>query len=241
MVSGVATNRKAMMHSDQRRTRESKADAGCGPNGSGRGIDGCRSHAALPFGVSFASEGIRARFRGPVREPRWSAKRIVERMVTAVVVAAFVSGCSTKGIRAAGSVGGNAASAGKGMRPSVFEVSIGGFFGASYRVELQSDGTLLYRHNPKTLISEPGTRTRRVRVGDDQWREFRRVMDEVNVWVWRKEYIDPNVADGTQWSLRLEYADASVVSRGSNAFPEQQAFERFRAAVEMLLGGREFK
>lgn len=168
-------------------------------------------------------------------------RRMVGRMVTAVVVAAFVSGCSTKGIRAASSVADDAASAGKGMRPSVFEVSIGGFFGASYRVELQSDGTLLYRHNPKTLISDPGTRTRRIRVGDDQWREFRRVMDEVNVWVWRKEYIDPRVVDGTQWNLRLEYADASVFSRGSNAFPEQQDFERFRAAVVMLLGGREFR
>jgi hypothetical protein len=162
-------------------------------------------------------------------------------MVTAVVVAAFVSGCSTKGIRAAGSVADDAASAGKGMCPRVFEVSIGGFFGASYRVELQPDGTLLYRHNPKTLISEPGTRTRRVRVGDDQWREFRRLMDEVDVWVWRKDYIDPRVVDGTQWSLRLEYADASVFSRGSNAFPEQQDFERFRVAVVMLLGGREFR
>lgn len=180
-------------------------------------------------------------FRAPVREPMRSMRRMVGRMVTAVVVAAFVAGCSTKGIRAAGSVADECAGAGKVMRPSVIEVSIGGFLGASYRVELESDGALLYRHNPKTLTSEPGTRTRRIRVGDDQWREFRRVMDEVNVWVWKKEYIDPNVADGTQWSLRLEYADASVFSRGSNAFPEQQDFERFRVAVEMLLGGREFK
>ena len=173
--------------------------------------------------------------------PRRSAKRMVERIVTAVVVAAFVSGCSTKGIRATDSVADGAVSGDSVIRPRLFEASIGGFFGASYRVELESDGTLLYRHNPKTLTSEPGTRTRRVRVGDDQWREFRRVMDEVNVWVWRKEYIDPGVVDGTQWSLRLEYADASVFSRGSNAFPEQQDFERFRAAVEMLLGGREFR
>jgi hypothetical protein len=65
-------------------------------------------------------------------------------------------------------------------------------------------------------------------------------MDEVNVWAWRKDYIDPRVMDGTQWNLKLEYPDASVVSRGSNAFPEQQDFERFRAAVVMLIGGREF-
>ena len=172
---------------------------------------------------------------------RRSAKRMVERIVTAVVVAAFVSGCSTKGIRATDSVAHGAVSGDNVIRPRLFEVSIGGFFGASYRVELQSDGTLLYRHNPRTLISEPGTRTRRVRVGDDQWREFRRAMDEVNVWAWRKDYIDPRVVDGTQWNLKLEYADASVVSRGSNVFPEQQDFERFRAAVVMLIGGREFE
>ena len=182
---------------------------------------------------------------GPLRAlspgPRRSAKRMVERIVTAVVVMAFVSGCETKGIRATDSVAHGAVSGDNVIRPRLFEVSIGGFFGASYRVELQSDGTLLYRHNPRTLISEPGTRTRRIRVGDDQWREFRRVMDEVNVWAWRKDYIDPRVVDGTQWNLKLEYPDASVFSRGSNAFPEQQDFERFRAAVVMLIGGREFK
>lgn len=176
---------------------------------------------------------------------RWSAKRMVERIVTAVavvvVVGVFVSGCATKGIRVDDSVPDGAVSADTVIRPRLFEVSIGGFSGASYRVELQSDGILLYRRNPRTLISEPGTRTRRVRVGDEQWREFRRAMDEVNVWAWRKDYIDPRVMDGTHWNLKLEYPDASVFSRGSNAFPEQQDFERFRGAVVMLLGGREFK
>ena len=59
---------------------------------------------------------------------RRSAKRMVERIVTAVVVAAFVSGCSTKGIRATDSVAHGAVSGDNVIRPRLFEVSIGGFF-----------------------------------------------------------------------------------------------------------------
>ena len=67
-----------------------------------------------------------------------------------------------------------------------------------------------------------------------QWLEFRRSLDEINVWGWRSEYNDPRVMDGESWSLVIEYSDRAVASHGVNAYPE--AFNRYRAAIHKLAG-----
>jgi len=36
---------------------------------------------------------------------------------------------------------------------------------------------------------------------DQQWREFRRALDNVSIWQWRTNYPEPGFCDGTQWSL----------------------------------------
>ena len=131
--------------------------------------------------------------------------------------------------------------AGLAIHPTHFEVSLGGFTGPSYRVELQEDGSLLYLHHPHTFTSARGTKKRRITVTDAQWHQFRGALEEVDVWNWKEEYTDPRILDGTQWLLRIQYADAAVYSRGSNSFPPNGGFERLRGAVEDLLGGRDFR
>lgn len=49
---------------------------------------------------------------------------------------------------------------------------------------------------------------------------------------WKEEYNDPDVLDGTQWSLDIEYVDGKEEHYwGSNMFPDN--FEAFLNAIEM--------
>ena len=126
------------------------------------------------------------------------------------------------------------------FQPENFEASIGGYFGPSYDVELQSDGSLLYFQNSDIIIPTANAKNRNgITVTEDQWREFRKALDMANVWKW-KDYYDSDILDGTQWNLRVEYKDAFLQSGGSNSFPPKQEFELFRTAVADLLGGRDF-
>jgi len=131
--------------------------------------------------------------------------------------------------------------------PQRFHVRIGGFMGRSYEVQLQ-DGSLRYTTFGRGLSSEPVE----IRPTMEQWREFRRELDAIGVWRWRAEYSAPGVADGTQWSLDVAYADRAVKTKGSHHYPEgnpdsfgvssgSKAFTRYLKAVQQLLGGKAFE
>ena len=133
-------------------------------------------------------------------------------------------------------------------KPATFKASIGGFFGSTYRVELQ-DGTLRYT---KTQPGGQKPKTETVTPTPEQWRAFREALDEVKVWKWKKDYINSSVADGTQWALEITYADHTLKTRGSNSYPDDagepsakpdptKAFARYLQAVEKLLGGKSFQ
>jgi hypothetical protein len=126
------------------------------------------------------------------------------------------------------------------IHPIKFEASIGGFFGQSYEVKLQSDGSLHYFQFPDMLIQMPDDKDGNdITVSDSQWREFRKALDSANIWQWKK-YYDSYVMDGTQWEVRIKYKDASIHSGGSNNYPPGKEFEQFREAVINLIGGRKF-
>jgi hypothetical protein len=125
------------------------------------------------------------------------------------------------------------------IHPEKFEASIGGFFGPSYEVELQPDGTLLYMNSPHR-IPEPRREREGIIVSEEQWREFREALDSANVWSW-KEYYDSDILDGTQWELTIRYGDAYVSSGGSNNYPPEEEFKQFEDAVRQLIGGKEFQ
>jgi len=73
-----------------------------------------------------------------------------------------------------------------------------------------------------------------------------------HVWCWQRNYLDPAVCDGTNWSAEIVYSDRSLVSSGDNCFPGRDGraipitedgtdntFEKFCRAVARLVG-REF-
>ena len=131
--------------------------------------------------------------------------------------------------------------------PQTFSVRIGGMLGSTFRVEL-SGKTLDYSVTRRRETSAPV----KVTPTTEQWREFRKALDEANVWRWKSDYLNRRVMDGTQWSLDITYADRSIKAAGSNSYPDDKgkangqpqftpAFARYLAAVEKLLGGKPFK
>ncbi len=127
--------------------------------------------------------------------------------------------------------------------PRKFAASNANFFTGVYRVEL--DGSVLLYHAPKTADAIRISPTRQ------QWRDFRRALDEIDIWHWRARY-HRDTTDGVHWSLLIEYSDRSRKSDGYARFPEDAAssgscsptttrpYTRFRAAVQRLLGNRPF-
>ncbi len=124
--------------------------------------------------------------------------------------------------------------------PSKLVASIGGFLGASSRVELAEDGTLTYVHNSRSFTTAPGTEPVHIRVPPERWLAFRRHLDSAKVWSWDRQYRNNNVVDGTLWHLEVIYPDRKIVSEGANAYPPGKEFGEFQAAVQELIGGKPF-
>jgi hypothetical protein len=139
--------------------------------------------------------------------------------------------------------------------PERLRISIGGFFGPCYEVTLKK-GRLTYTYlSSRDSCSrelEPHPYREEIQPSANQWQNFRRTLDRLNVWCWQAKYLDPDVCDGTGWSVEIVYLDRSLVSSGDNCFPgsdgraiaitedgTDNTFEKFCRAVARLVG-REF-
>ena len=132
-------------------------------------------------------------------------------------------------------------------------IGIGGFFGPSYEVTFKK-GRLTYTYWPprESSSQEPEPQRDDIQASAKQWQTFSRALDRLNVWCWKRNYLDPHVCDGTGWSVKIAYSDRSLVSGGSNGFPGRDGraiatddgtdntFSKFCRAVARLVG-REFQ
>lgn len=130
-------------------------------------------------------------------------------------------------------------------KPKKMNLSIGGYGGNSYSLELLK-GKLKYE------LFEVGyelSKTEILSVTDDQWLSFREALDLIDVWGWGSRYEGPGICDGTQWGLEIVYEDKMKVSSGSNSYPvrakktsckSEEPFELLMVAVRNLIGGRDF-
>jgi hypothetical protein len=134
--------------------------------------------------------------------------------------------------------------------PDKFGAVIGGFLGSTYAIELR-DGALRYTKKGATSVGY-GVTSATVSPTPQQWREFRKSIDELNLWQWKPSYPNQGVADGTQWSLEIVYRDRALKTGGSNSYPDTQGrangeprrtetFGRYLAAIEKLIGQRTFE
>lgn len=131
--------------------------------------------------------------------------------------------------------------------PTRFVARIGGFLGSSYSVELK-DGTLNYTASDR---GQTNVRHATITPTDAAWRDFRKTLDELNVWQWRSDYPRGGVVDGTQWLFEIAYSDRTLKSRGDNNYPDAAGkptgkpeftptFNRYLEAIKKLIGGKDF-
>ncbi len=125
--------------------------------------------------------------------------------------------------------------------PSEVEISIGGYPGPWYSLRKEGDA-LVYAHTP-TVEALDNPLRELVSPSASQWQSFLTQLNRLGVWSWREHYELP-VCDGTHWSVKIVCGSRVANSGGSNCYPggpDGQEFDSFPAAVQQLIGGREFK
>jgi hypothetical protein len=119
--------------------------------------------------------------------------------------------------------------------PSKLYVSIGGYPGPSYALEL-CDEKLAYSstqsHSDKSKLAY-------VQPTAEAWSHFQLELDGASVWTWKSRYENPEMVDGTSWSATIHWGERSIHTSGSNKFPK--SFRRFLRAIQTLVGGRQFE
>lgn len=134
--------------------------------------------------------------------------------------------------------------------PRKLEAHIGGVLGWSFSASLTDQGVeyVEYAENYVPMAAKILSPT------TAQWQALRKTMDQVELWRWNTEYINPYVKDGTSWEFVCAWDDQSIRTGGSNAFPsdpdacltthnqsESVRFDSLLRAFSNLLGGAPFE
>lgn len=106
--------------------------------------------------------------------------------------------------------------------PAIYRVifSIGGFFGAYETRTFTLDEEQLHFDVDHSIISKPSN----LPIDQDypcDKEEFLDVIRDLHVGEWRTNYMNPDVLDGTQWELTIEFSNGHrpFKTGGSNAYP----------------------
>lgn len=79
----------------------------------------------------------------------------------------------------------------------------------------------------------------------ERWAEFRERLDAMGAFDWQELYENESAVDGWAWSLRVQYSDVSVTTRGLNEYPDSdglptgsrnQGFRSLARAMHELSG-----
>lgn len=124
--------------------------------------------------------------------------------------------------------------------PTRLRFDFGGFEAEGFELRF-SRGRVLYRH---TVGSCRDPKPREIQPTEPQWTEFWQEVDRIGVWHWSREYWNPDVLDGIQWSLELRRGERRVKSEGSNLYPgstgpdypADSPFAQFLRALGKLTG-----
>ena len=112
--------------------------------------------------------------------------------------------------------------------------------GASFwHAQLSENGSIVCRW---ATLREPEHEMEKVVSPTPQdWKNFFDTCESLNVWNWRGNYRDKNLADGLQWGVLLNYPGRAVDINASNRYPpnaqrnESIEFQDFWDAVLCLL------
>lgn len=119
--------------------------------------------------------------------------------------------------------------------------SVGGYFGSSYKVEVEFvNGKISYEESgmgiiePPTIVMPMDNEDIDMPMDNEGIAKFREELVKCRILDWDNEYIEPNALDGTHWSLDIELEDKVLHIHGSNAYPNE--WKRFCKAIRKLTG-----
>lgn len=120
-------------------------------------------------------------------------------------------------------------------RINAFHLSIGGYFGSSYSLELRGYeiNYKVFRGGYELENSEIITTTL------VQLNQFMEEIKEIGVFYWNKRYVNQHVLDGTSWTISIDCAGKRFESSGSNAYPK--GFYEFTKSVRKLVNNKPFQ
>jgi hypothetical protein len=73
----------------------------------------------------------------------------------------------------------------------------------------------------------------------EQLDQFIEEIKKIGVLKWKKLYTNPDILDGTSWSVSIKYNGERFKSTGSNAYPE--GFDEFTKNVRKLMNNKPFQ
>ena len=114
---------------------------------------------------------------------------------------------------------------------------IGGFFGGYERI-IWLKGKLyhLMDGEPEDEEVRPEQVLNVTTPSTKEWEEFWQTVETLKVWSWKKNYINRDIIDGTQWELRIK-REGRRRRRiyGLNAYPQpERIFNSFVKAINKL-------
>ena len=116
-------------------------------------------------------------------------------------------------------------------KPSVLKFSLGGFSQGTTGIELVGKEitrfTMGFQYTE--VLCSPT---------QEDWDIFLRALNTHNVWNWEEYYMNPDILDGTQWSLEIKADSLKVKSGGSNEYPPE--FDGLIQAIHDLVKVRVF-
>lgn len=114
-----------------------------------------------------------------------------------------------------------------------FYFSVGGFHDGYSHLSIvkREDGAeIQYFTGPGGMLEDEGTREN---LSNDDWNHFIHRIFQCFITDWKKRYDDPDVLDGTQWELKIEFNSRKAIKiYGSNQYPVY--WNKFLKAVKQL-------
>ncbi len=110
------------------------------------------------------------------------------------------------------------------------KASVGGYFGGYYNVEIDLTTQKLTWSHLGGGAEESIKKTIRSTTAKRLIDEFKRV----NLLDWKSKYIEPEVCDGTQWSIEIILDGRISKKRGDNKFPDE--WDEFCKFISRIAG-----
>ena len=125
--------------------------------------------------------------------------------------------------------------------PETFKTQIWGFR-LYNQIKVHVDGhTVTYERFKRGSETE----TIQFNPTSEEWEKFNALLAEAGVWGWEDEYPvkrlpgEPELADGTSWSLIIKEGPKEKKATGKNAYPPN--WDKFREAVRVLIKNNMFE